>query len=210
MIPLALSFDRLQTVAVLYADELGPYPHIPDVETYALGFKDASGYNGPYPVVCHPPCGPWGKLRHLSKKDDPNLALLAVAQVRIFGGVLEHPAHSRLWSTLALPLPGDPADEHGGYTIAVNQCDWGHVARKATWLYCVRVPRDALVTPAPREPTHWITGFTGAAGVARNAKYKNHGSAVPVGIKLCSAQQRRRTPVAFAEYLVSLARACVR
>jgi hypothetical protein len=31
---------------------------------------------------------------------------------------------------------------------------------------------------------------------------------VPPGIKVCSAQQRRRTPVAFAEWLVSVASRC--
>jgi hypothetical protein len=31
------------------------------------------------------------------------------------------------------------------------------------------------------------------------------GGAAPPGIKICSAQQRRRTPLAFAEMLLSLA-----
>jgi len=36
-------------------------------------------------------------------------------------------------------------------------------------------------------------------------RYKSNGCAVPPGIKVCSAQQRRRTPPAFAEWLVELA-----
>jgi hypothetical protein len=36
-------------------------------------------------------------------------------------------------------------------------------------------------------------------------RYKKSGCAVPPGIKVCSAQQRRRTPPLFAEYLVRLA-----
>lgn len=79
------------TIAALYIDPKGPYPAIAGVDCWDAT-RDARKYDGPYPVVAHPPCGPWGKLRHLSRNDDPSLALRAVEQVRRWGGVLEHPA----------------------------------------------------------------------------------------------------------------------
>jgi len=51
--------------------------------------------------------------------------------------------------------------------------------------------------PEPREPTHWCSGG--------RTKRPGMGATVPPGIKVCSAQQRRRTPVAFAEWLLELA-----
>lgn len=182
-------------VAALYIDPRGPYPKMPGVDCWDEA-RDARTYDGPYPVVAHPPCGPWGRLRHLYKGNEHDCAPRAVGQVREFGGVLEHPAGSLLFR--GLPHPGD--SDGWGFTIEVNQCDWGHVARKRTWLYCVGVDRALLVFPPPREPTHWISGGRGRAGKKANT------TPVPAGIKICSAQQRRRTPPAFAEWLVSLAR----
>lgn len=69
-----------------------------------------------------------------------------------------------------------------------------------TWLYVVGIAELGPL-PEPREPTHWISGGRGRAG--KKAKT----TPVPPGIKVCSAQQRRRTPPVFAAWLVSLARA---
>src|SRR5690606_11793575 len=127
---------------------------------------------------------------------------------------------SRLWDQCGLPQPdaepseggrlfgvvraisgyrnerGDFTDSFGGYTVEVDQVEWGHVARKRTWLYLVGVPREALEAPPfpGREPTYWCSG--GGTGRGKT----------PPGIKICSAQQRRRTPPLFAKYLVKLAR----
>jgi hypothetical protein len=120
------------------------------------------------------------------------------------GGVVEHPAYSTPWRALALPEPGEFADAFGGFTVRVDQCNWGHFARKATWLYVVGVPR-ALVMSGVRtggRVTHWIAG-------ARKRRVGG-GGLIPPGIKVCSAQQRRRTPPAFARWLVDLAAAARR
>jgi len=191
-------------VAALYIDPRGPYPALSEVDCWDVT-RDAKRYTGPHPVVAHPPCGPWGRMRHLAKQQDPECALRAVEQVRAWGGVLEHPAHSKLFQNCGLPRPGDLPDTWGGYTIEVCQVDWGHVARKRTWLYLVGV-HDVGELPPPREPTHWCAGFRTGGGRQYPANYKRTGCAVPSGIKVCSAQQRRRTPPAFALWLVGLAK----
>lgn len=182
------------TVAALYIDPRGPYPRMPNVDCWDEK-RDARLYAGPHPVVAHPPCGPWGALKHLCKRDDRELAIEAVAQVRRFGGVLEHPARSGLWRACDLPLPGQLPDAWDGITIEVEQCDWGHACRKPTWLYLVGV-RPARYPRMPRrEPTHgiWYGDFERA------------GRAGPL-LRGASKEIRRRTPPAFAEFLVSLAR----
>lgn len=192
-------------IAALYVETNGVYFGLPDVDPWDVT-RDAKKYAGPWPVVAHPPCGAWANLRHLYRGDDADCALRAVDQVRSFGGVLEHPARSRLWYTgsvreAMLPWPGR-ADCFGGYTLEVEQVSWGHVARKRTWLYFVGVDRD-LVARTVRTggaPTHWVSG-------GRSCK---SGGSVPPGIKVCSAQQRRRTPLAFRDWLLDLARSVER
>lgn len=186
-------------VVALYVDQRGPYPQL--VADWYDETRDARGYGGTLPVVAHPPCGPWGRLRHLCRRlNERSCAPAAVAAVRAYGGVLEHPRYSLLWGHCGLPRPDELPDAWGGRTLEVSQCDWGHVARKMTWLYVVGVP-SAHVPPMPtrREPTHWISGGRGRVG--KKAKT----TPVPPGIKVCSAQQRRRTPPQFAEWLVELA-----
>ncbi len=179
-------------VVALYVDPRGPYPGL--VAEWYDEARNAEMYAGPHPVVAHPPCGPWGRLKHLHQAGGAELAPHAVWLVREFGGALEHPAHSQLWVAMGLPRPGEPADKHGGKTIEVHQVDWGHVARKKTWVYCVRCEPGPM--PPKREPTHWVSG-----SMREGSRGKP-----PPGIKICSAQQRRRTPPAFAAWLIELAR----
>jgi hypothetical protein len=185
-------------IAALYIDPKGPYPAMQDVDCWDES-RDARKYDGPWPVVAHPPCGPWANLKHLhSRPEERALGIRAVEQVRALGGVLEHPAGSLLFRRTGMPFPGELPDVYGGRSIEVEQVRWGHPARKRTWLYLVGV-RDVGAYPPPREPTHWVSG-------GRRHARKGSGGFAPPGIKICSAQQRRRTPPAFAEWLVSLAR----
>lgn len=212
-------------IQALYVDPRGPYPALLGPENCWDEKRDARLYDGPHAVVAHPDCGPWGGLRHQCRRQTRDCAVRAVEQVRRFGGVLEHPAKSELWDEFGLPEPFlwrftadkfedlPQIDSFGGYTIAVNQCEWGHVARKATWLYIVGVPRESverLISARPypgREPTHWVSGRRQTQGGTERARANGwKGGAAPPGIKICSKQQRERTPVAFAEFLIAIAR----
>lgn len=190
-------------IAALYVDSRGPYPRLLTPGQCWSAGRDARRYAGPGPVVAHPPCGPWSSLRHQYRGAEHDCALRAVSQVRSFGGVLEHPASSKLWPFLGLPEPGDPLDVDGGFTLEVEQVAWGHVARKCTRLYVVGVDRAEISAEVRTggTPTHWCGGSRGKAG--RNLA--GTGGGVPPGIKVCSAEQRRRTPEAFARWLISIA-----
>lgn len=193
-------------IAALFVDPRGPYPKLLGPEACWDEKRDARLYAGPWPVVAHPPCGPWGSLSHMrvpnrERRDgDIDCMAPAVAAVRRFGGVLEQPARSKAFAMFGMPTPGAGPDEFGGTTIEVCQVEWGHPARKRTWLYLVGVLDARVNPPYPgRRPTHWVSG-------GRKHDRKGSGGVVPPGIKVCSAQQRRRTPTAFAEWLISLAR----
>jgi hypothetical protein len=192
---------RLRTVAALYIDPRGPYPRMPGVDSWPAA-RDARAYEGPFPIVAHPPCAHWSPaLRKLAKKRTKNCGPRAVDQVQAFGGVLEQPAGSKLFAFCGLPLPRlfVPRDWRGGFSLEVEQVAWGHCARKRTWLYFVGVD-PASVCQSIRtggRVTHWQSG---------HSEYRPESNRVPHGIRICSAEQRRRTPPQFAEWLIALAR----
>lgn len=175
-------------VVALYVDPRGPYPKL--VEEFYDEARDARTYTGELPVVAHPPCGPWGRLRAFCVKQDPTCGPSAVEKVRSFGGVLEHPEWSRLFNVCGMPRPGELPDAWGGRTYAVSQVSWGHRAEKRTWLYVVGVDPD-LVTRGIR------TG--GIATHVVNTSRK--GQRRPELGKI----ERLLTPVAFAIWLLDLA-----
>jgi hypothetical protein len=178
-------------VVALYVDPRGPYPSL--VAEWYDEARDARTYAGPWPVVAHPPCGPWGNFRHMCTKQDESLAPLAVRQVRRWGGVLEHPYGSRLFGR-TLPKPGELPDAWGGFTIDVQQVAWGHCCVKPTRLYVVGAPMAHVLAGLRTggRPTHRMTN--GPRGCSANHE-----------LKRASAQQSRRTPPAFAEWLIDLA-----
>jgi hypothetical protein len=134
-------------IAALFVEAGGIYADIPDVDLWDEA-RDARGYDGPWPVVAHPPCQRWGRFWHGSPRkphqfelgDDGGCFASALASVRRFGGVLEHPAHSHAWDAHGLPWPppeGWQMDVYGGWCCRVEQGFYGHPARKASWLYAV-------------------------------------------------------------------------
>jgi hypothetical protein len=188
-------------IAALYIDPRGPYPRMPDVDCWDES-RDARLYDGPHPVVAHPPCGPWSNLRHLHRGEGKDCGPIAVEQVRRWGGVVEQPAGSKLFAHCGIAIPGEAqrVDEWRGFSVVVDQCAWGHVARKRTWLYFVEVDLMRVLETIRYggAVTHWCSG-------GRSHSRKGSGGFAPPGIKICSAQQRRRTPPAFAAWLAALA-----
>lgn len=192
----------MRPVAVLFARSDSNYLVEPGCDVYDA-VRDARTFRGGKPVVAHPPCRGWGRLRHFAKPraDEKGLALFAVDQVRAWGGVLEHPAKSSLWEAKGLPQPGE-RDEFGGWTLAVSQCWWGHRARKDTWLYvCGVEPAQLPAIPfVLGDGTHVIAQSRRLADGTR--KRKGH----PAWRPEVSKAEREYTPSAFAAWLVEVAR----
>jgi len=186
----------VSTVAVLFARADSHYKALPGTDVYDID-RDARSFAGGAPVVAHPPCRAWGVFAMFAKprEDEKALAPWAIEQVRKWGGVLEHPAGSRLWPELGLPAPGK-RDEFGGWTLPIHQHWWGHRAEKATNLYiCGIDPKDIPEIPMRLDaPTHVI----GDVGRASNGTKRPE----------ISKAEREHTPIPLAEWLCELARRC--
>lgn len=182
-------------VACLFARADSNYKALPGCDVWDIE-RDARNWSGGCPVVAHPPCRAWGRLRHFAKPraDEKALALWAVEMVRKWGGVLEHPVASQLWPTAGLPRPGE-RDQLGGWTMSISQWWWGHRADKPTLLYIVGCePGD--IPPVPfkiGEASHVIQSR------------KRDGCRPHV-----SKAEREHTPPELAAWLVELARKCSR
>lgn len=169
--------------------------------------RNALNWQGGAPVVAHPPCRAWGALRHFARPQpgERELAIWAVDQVRRFGGVLEHPAHSTLWPTVGLPQPGE-RDAFGGWTLPIVQSWWGHKAEKATFLYIVGCE------PADLPDIPLILGD--ASHVIAQGRTLPDGSRLKKGMRgwrpEVTKAEREHTPALLAAWLIELARRCQR
>ena len=121
-------------VSVLCVASKNNYAGLPDLELYDEA-RDAWSFRGDTPVIAHPPCRSWSAYCAHQAKPLPGereLALQCCEWLRSCGGVLEQPAHSRLFRAANLPLPGESLPDLK--TIQVNQAWWGYPVKKATWL----------------------------------------------------------------------------
>lgn len=189
---------------MLFARADSNYKAIPFVDVYDVA-RDARTFRGGCPVVAHPPCRAWGRLRHFAKPriDERELAIWAIRKVRECGGVLEHPAASRLWPELELPRPGR-RDAFGGFTLPIHQNAFGHRAEKPTFLYvCGVEPGDIPALPlALGEATHVIAqGRTRKDGTRLK-------KGMPGWRPEVSKAEREHTPPLLAAWLVDLAIRC--
>lgn len=199
-------------IAALYVEPGGAYFGLPDVDPWDAT-RDARLYDGPWPVVAHPPCERWGRFWHGSPRKPHQFRLghdggcfaAALKAVRRFGGVLEHPADSHAWTYFELRRPlrhhgWMPADNHGGWTCYVEQGHYGHPARKATWLY-------ASKTALPRLCWERLPQRLDPKMVERHGyEYaRRKGLVSMIGGKDKKAK-RNATPAPFRDLLLSIAR----
>lgn len=195
------------SVAVLFARADSVYKTMPECDVYDIE-RDARTWPGGCPVVAHPPCRAWGQMSHMAKPrhDEKDLARFAVAMVREWGGVLEHPRNSRLWPDQGLPEPGQ-RDAHGGWTLGISQHWWGHRAEKLTKLYIVGV--EPAEIPAVPLSLHYATHVIAQNGSPRPDLGRGR---LVKGMRgwrpKVSAAEREHTPPALARWLVDLAQRC--
>jgi hypothetical protein len=184
-------------IAVLFARADSVYKTLPDCDVWDIE-RDARNWPGGVSVIAHPPCRAWGRLRALAnpRPDEKALALFAVAQVRQFGGVLEHPAGSTLWPAAGLPEPGR-RDAFGGWTLPIAQSWWGHRAEKLTYLYIVGCAPSAV--PALPFVMGEASHVVGGSRIRKGAR----GWRPEV-----TKAERERTPEPLARWLLALAWRC--
>lgn len=193
------------TVAVLYADPKGVYASLPGVDLWDEA-RDARLYAGPYPVVAHPPCQRWCALMPVLRArwgyqigDDGGCFASALAAVRRFGGVLEHPAQSFAWARFDLhrPTPGGWAQSFfdDGWVTEVSQVAYGHRARKRTWLYYVGPDPPSLNWGEPAA-TAKVSGMFGLPA----------GEYVADEARRVRPREAASTPPAFRDVLLGMAR----
>jgi hypothetical protein len=207
--------DESITVAALYVQTGGCYFNLPGVDPWDEG-RDARKYDGPYPIVAHPPCQRWGKMwfgqplrvkktgERKTKGDDNGCFDAALMAVRKFGGILEHPWGSHAWPHFGLNVPPREgcwinADFLGGWTCCVEQGRYGHYARKPTLLlaYGCELPSldwgesepqyDPVVVERMGLPRAKRLGEVGARGGGTNSTPRIH------------------TPTPFRDLLLSIA-----
>jgi hypothetical protein len=190
-------------IAALFVEKGGCYFGLDGVDPWDEA-RDARLYAGPYPVVAHPPCQRWGnywfgspsgKVRKLLG-DDGGCFASALASVRRWGGVLEHPANSRAWRHFGLNTPPSDggwiwADKYG-WTCCVDQGAYGHRARKQTWLYASGVDLPTLAWGRSKPARV-------ANGDRKAARHKD-------SVEWMAKGQRIATPVEFRDLLLAIAR----
>lgn len=210
---------EIYDVAALFIDPNGPYSKMAGVDCWAET-RDARQYPGPHPVVAHPPCQLWGNFarinydrwggEHNRPGNDQGCFKSALASVRKYGGVLEHPAFTKAWASFKLikppvrpgphwmqhHFPGnwpEPCSFLEHYWVTeIWQSAYGHLARKRTWLLYVGAQPPFELRWDRNPGTHQI-GYHDQRGKAANKP-------------TVSKKEASRTPVAFAEDLVRLAR----
>ena len=200
----------MRTVAALYVLADGVYSGRDDVDAWDIT-RDARKYFGPYPVIAHPPCERWGRywsggpsaLVRRKLGDDDGCFSAALASVRRWGGVLEHPQASHAWRAHGLLTPPKKggwiaAGDGIGWTCCVEQGHYGHLARKATWLYSVGCRLPSLRWGKSPAGIRLDQGFHSAEERRRATRTG--------ACQRLSGRQCKETPPEFAELLLSIAR----
>jgi hypothetical protein len=202
-------------VAALYVENAGSYFGLPGVDPWDER-RDARLYDGPWPVVAHPPCQRWGKSwagqplhikrtgERKTKGDDSGCFAAALAALQQWGGVIEHPWGSQAWPYFGLNTPPRvggwiAADFFGGWTCCVEQGRYGHYARKPTLLlaYHIDLPQlDWGVGPSRLDPL--LVERVGLTRARRLGEVSGKGGGL-------DSSHRVRTPPEFRDLLLSMA-----
>ena len=112
-------------IAVLCVLENSVYKTLPELDVYDK-LRDAYTFDLDIPIIAHPPCQQWSRLKNFAKQDrlEKELAFFCLEKIRCNGGILEHPAGSSFFKEAGIKP-----------TISVDQSLFGFPARKRTYLY---------------------------------------------------------------------------
>jgi hypothetical protein len=115
-------------ISVLCVAEKSNYYKVPGLDLWDAK-RDAYYFTGSNPVIAHPPCAQWSRMKAFSKNNpgEKELAWHCLKYVLRNGGVFEHPYGSSFFRASGLERK----------IIYVDQWWWGFPARKRTALLFV-------------------------------------------------------------------------
>lgn len=169
-------------IAVLCAHKHSNYFKMPDIEVYDE-IRDCRTFPGGMPVICHPPCAQWSRMKAFSNNnpDQKGLAQFCLDHITNEGGIFEHPAGSDVFKELEFPKEGK--------IYSVDQSWWGFPARKRTYLYFYRC--KPIQFPISLDMPQFVV-----------ATSRRKGGSLPEMKK----KERALTPLSFNQWLVD----CIR
>ena len=201
-------------IAALFVLENGPYSNLNGIDPWGIK-RDARKYQGPHRVIAHPPCERWGRYwsggpsARVRRKlgDDNQCFFWALAAVRRYGGILEHPEASYAWKVFGITPPPKSGGwisagdfQPNSFTCCVEQGHYGHPARKATWLYAVDCDLPSLIWgPAPKG----VRMDQGFHSKEERDRARRTGVCQRLSQRL-SQRQRKLTPLPFRDLLISI------
>lgn len=202
----------VKKINALFVEKNGVYFNHPKIEPWDVERNAFNCKNGA-PAICHPPCKRWGrywsggpsvKVKRLLG-DDGNCFAHSLWYVRTFGGVIEHPEASHAYKYYGLNKPPKSggwikADEFGGLCCCVEQGNYGHKARKATWLYINKLkPIELKWGKSDAKHKMELSPHSKEQAI----KIRNRKNYKPC--KRLSEYERLATPIEFRDLLIELA-----
>ncbi len=196
-------------IAALYVETGGVYYGLPDVDPWDEA-RDARLYDGPWPVVAHPPCNKWSPLAYINRQRLPNYELgddggcfmSALNCVTEYGGVLEHPASSRAWPSFYIPKAWRGSWQscslsflrrpRAAWVTLVDQSCYGHRAQKTTQLLYVGTEPPPALDWEVKTSESIVSGFLHRTGTNETRRVR--------------PAEASRTPLAFRDVLLDMAR----
>lgn len=198
-------------INALFVETGGVYFNHPNIEAWDI-VRNAFNCRNGAPAICHPPCKRWGrywsggpssKVKRLLG-DDGNCFAYSLWYVRTFGGIIEHPEASHAYRYYGLSRPPRSggwvkADDFGGLTCCVEQGNYGHKARKATWIYINKVNPVELIWEKSRNKILVDEGFHSKEEAAFARSQENFKAS-----KRLSKKERMDTPIEFRDLLIKM------
>ena len=175
-------------IPVLFTEPNSNYKLFENLDAYNLE-RNAFTYSDRLPLIAHPPCRLFSRLRTFSNApvQEKKCAYFALSQIRQFGGILEHPRSSLLWKTGNFDLSGN-IDNYGGFLRSVNLSWFGFPCEKKTMLYFVGINPSQL----PAFPL----SFDAITHQISSSKRKS--------LPEISKDSRSSTPIAMIDYFITV------
>ena len=116
-------------IAILCASEKSNYFKLEGLDIYTAS-RSAYSFNSDYPVIAHPPCAQWSRLRKFATQNEhqKQLGIFCVQKIFANGGILEQPCGSTLFAAAGVRP-----------NLSIHQTWFGLPVRKRTYLWFYKI-----------------------------------------------------------------------